>query len=67
MMILLFDPEHHRSDVHERPLQAAEEYEWQRALRDAEALRRAERKAIRKPRSRLHLPPFMRRVPAVKS
>lgn len=65
-VILRFDPEHALNQAHERTLRAAEEYEFQRALREAEELRRAELKATREPRGRWYLRLFMRRTSPIR-
>lgn len=46
-MILLFDPDHALNGRRDHSLRKAEEYELQRALRDADEQARAERKQAR--------------------
>lgn len=60
MKILLFDPELNFNRQHDRSLRAAEQYELNRALRDAAERHQAERKAARKLRIRRYLRPFIR-------
>lgn len=60
MMTLLFDPEYHRSNAQDRGIRAVEEYELQRAFREADERVRAERKAARKLSIRRYRRPFVR-------
>jgi hypothetical protein len=57
-VILFIDPERHFNPKHERTMRTAEEYEWQRLLREADELHRAQRKGMRKPRRHRYLQRF---------
>lgn len=65
MVFPLFDPEYNLNRQHDRSLRAAEQYELQRALRDAAERRRSERRATRKVRSRRYLRFIVRRTSPV--
>lgn len=55
MMFLFVDPEHTRVDQHQLSVRAAERYQLERALREADERRRVERHAARESGTRRYL------------
>lgn len=65
--MMLIDPEHPRVDQRELSLRAAEQYQLDRALREAKERRRAARKADSKGTNHRYLRLLVRRTPATRS